>query len=135
MSGIRSKTSIEARFRDLLSKKIYKLGHRYRINHRKYFGNPDLVFPRHQIVIFVDGCFWHGCKLHYIKPKSNRKYWTNKLKENLGRDYKVTKYYHGIGWNIIRIWEHELKNKIIVNKTIDKIIACINKNATLNAAH
>jgi DNA mismatch endonuclease (patch repair protein) len=120
MSLIKSKeTKIEISFRKGLSEK----GLKYRKNSSKYFGKPDIVFASHKIVIFIDSCFWHGCKIHGRMPTANKKYWADKIKRNKERDTEVSKHYKKLGWHIIRIWEHDIKNKggKVVNK-IQKLI-------------
>ena len=70
MSKIRSKdTKIEILFR----KALWQQGYRYLKNSTRYFGKPDLVLPKYKTVIFIDSCFWHGCKKHGTKPKTNKK--------------------------------------------------------------
>ena len=90
---------------------------------RKYklFGNPDFVFPKQKIALFVDGCFWHGhyCRKH--TPKSNELYWTNKIKRNQNRDSEVGLKLSQMGWKVIRIWECELNNNDCVGKLLNKI--------------
>jgi len=89
---------------------------------RKYplAGNPDFVFPKHRIAIFIDGCFWHGCPKHCRMPKSNEEYWNNKIHRNKGRDEKVTSVLRKRGWIVARFWEHELKNTV-PNKKINML--------------
>ena len=72
------------------------------------FGAPDFVFPKERVVIFVDGCFWHGCPKHYRRPKSRQKYWDAKIQRNQQRDRKVTQTLRTKGWKVVRIWEHAL---------------------------
>jgi len=76
--------------------------------HVKKFGSPDFIFPQLKIVVFIDGCFWHGCKHHCIMPKSRIDYWDNKIERNKKRDKDVNKYYRKLGWRVIRLWEHRL---------------------------
>lgn len=76
----------------------------------KLFGKPDFTFLKNKIVIFVDGCFWHGHNCRNTKPQDNKNYWINKVKRNKQRDREVTKYLMDSGWTIIRLWECELKN-------------------------
>ncbi|MDR1248990.1 MAG: very short patch repair endonuclease [Treponema sp.] len=80
---------------------------------RKYKikGNPDFVFLKHRLAIFVDGCFWHGCPLHCRIPLENRDYWIGKIKKNFDRDMLTTELLQKRGWTVIRIWEHELGKK------------------------
>lgn len=73
------------------------------------FGRPDFANKRDKIVVFVDGCFWHGCHKHYVKPKSNVDFWERKIARNIRHDREVSKKLRDNGWKVIRIWEHELK--------------------------
>jgi DNA mismatch endonuclease (patch repair protein) len=108
MSRVRSRDSkIEISFR----KELWKRGFRYRKNSGKYFGKPDMVMPKYKTVIFVDSCFWHGCKKHCRLPAIRKVFWTKKIEGNKKRDKEVNKHYKKIGWRIIRIWEHDLKKK------------------------
>jgi len=108
MSAVRSKDSkIEIEFR----KSIWRAGFRYRKNPMKYFGKPDLILPKHKTVIFVDSCFWHGCKVHCRIPKVRKKYWVEKINRNAKRDKIVTIHYKKQGWKVFRIWEHDLPKK------------------------
>lgn len=105
MSKVRSKDSkIEIIFR----KALWKEGFRYRKNCKNYFGKPDLVLKKFKTVIFIDSCFWHGCKKHGSLPRTNKKFWLNKITANINRDKIVTKHYKKNEWKIIRIWEHEI---------------------------
>jgi DNA mismatch endonuclease (patch repair protein) len=67
----------------------------------------DIVFTRVRVVIFVDGCFWHGCPEHGHTPKANSHYWKPKLARNKERDARVTNALEADGWTVVRIWEHE----------------------------
>lgn len=107
MSRILSKnTSPEVKLRKLLSVKGIK---GYRL-HYKITGKPDLAFPKLKIAIFIDGCFWHRCKKDFVEPKSNINFWLPKIRQNLTRDKFVNKKLKKEGWEVIRIWEHEIKN-------------------------
>lgn len=106
MSAVRSKeTRIEIAFR----KELWRKGFRYRKNLEKYFGKPDIVLKRFKTVIFIDSCFWHGCKKHLRMPSVNKEYWKEKIERNKERDKEVSRYYRKKGWKILRIWEHEIK--------------------------
>ncbi|MDQ6631517.1 MAG: very short patch repair endonuclease [Verrucomicrobiota bacterium] len=78
---------------------------------RKYnlSGKPDLVYPRQKLVIFIDGCFWHGCQKCYRRPNSRQEYWDAKVKRNTVRDAKVSRTLKSNGWKVFRVWEHDLK--------------------------
>lgn len=75
---------------------------------QKLPGQPDFVFRHKRIAVFVDGCFWHGCPICYVKPKSNIEYWQNKIDRNIERDVDVDKLLDCKGWTLLRFWEHEL---------------------------
>lgn len=80
----------------------------------KLFGKPDFVFPKERVVIFVDGCFWHGHTCRNTKPQTNREYWTQKINRNQIRDIKVAEYLTNKNWKVIRIWECQLKDPKII---------------------
>lgn len=83
----------------------------------KLFGKPDFVFPHLKKVVFTDGCFWHGHDCRNTKPKSNKRYWANKIERNKNRDKMVNKILKQKGWDVIRIWECQLrKAKIPISK-------------------
>lgn len=69
---------------------------------------PDFIFRRGKLAIFVDGCFWHGCPLHSKLPTTNAEFWANKISGNIERDKRATKALQSAGWQVIRLWEHEL---------------------------
>jgi len=72
-------------------------------------GNPDFIHHKNKIVVFIDGCFWHICPKCFKEPKSNKRYWMPKLERNTIRDKEIKITYKTAGWNVVRIWEHELK--------------------------
>jgi DNA mismatch endonuclease, patch repair protein len=76
--------------------------------HQSLFGKPDFVFRSCRVAIFVDGCFWHSCPKHSVKPRSNVEFWQKKLTANIVRDKLVTRTLRKAGWQVLRIWEHEL---------------------------
>ena len=69
------------------------------------FGNPDFVFRRERVAVFVDGCFWHGCPRHATLPANNRAFWTAKLALNAHRDRAVSRALRASGWTVLRVWE------------------------------
>jgi DNA mismatch endonuclease (patch repair protein) len=69
-------------------------------------GRPDFVFPREKLVVFVDGCFWHGCPKHATWPKQNAEFWRIKILGNRRRDRGVNRQLRKTGWRVVRIWEH-----------------------------
>ena len=77
-------------------------------------GRPDFVFRQSRLAIFIDGCFWHTCPYHGRQPDSNKRYWSKKLSRNKDRDAFVSKALKGLGWRVVRIWEHELRKESLV---------------------
>jgi len=85
-----------------------KPGNSLRTSHsalRIFTVRPDFVFRKQRTVIFVDGCFWHGCPRHATKPKQNAAFWRKKLAANRARDLRVNRRLRQAGWRVIRIWE------------------------------
>jgi len=71
-------------------------------------GKPDFVFKTQRVAVFIDGCYWHGCKCRRL-PKKNRRYWQEKFDANQARDKRVTRQLRAEGWNVLRFWEHQIK--------------------------
>ena len=112
MQGNRSRdTSPELQVRRYL----HSVGLRYRVHTRPikdWNRKADIVFPRAKTVVFVNGCFWHGCPEHYKEPKTNTSYWSPKIKRNVERDAETFTRLKSEGWSVIVLWEHEdLKKK------------------------
>lgn len=78
---------------------------------RKPRVRPDFVFRDARLVIFVDGCFWHGCPTHGTRPRQNRKFWDEKIARNRQRDRHVTRALRKQGWTVLRLWECALARK------------------------
>ena len=111
MFNVKSKDSkIEVLFR----KALWKKGLRYSKNSSKYFGKPDVVLLKYKTAIFLDSCFWHGCKRHCRIPTVRKKYWVAKMARNKERDKEVSRYYKKKGWKIFRIWEHNLEKENLI---------------------
>lgn len=75
-------------------------------------GNPDFLFVTRKIAVFVDGCFWHGCPACGHTPKTNRPFWSAKIRKNRARDALNTQALVHIGYRVIRFWEHDLKREL-----------------------
>ena len=73
-------------------------------------GKPDFVFSESRTVVFVDGCFWHGCPQHCRLPNTRHNYWQSKIEANVIRDRMVSRTLRKAGWTVLRFWEHELTN-------------------------
>ena len=108
MSRIRSK---DTKPEILVRSYLFSKGLRFRKNDKRYPGSPDIVLPKYKTMVFVHGCFWHlhdGCRYARI-PKSNVEYWEKKLYRNKERDEHNQKELEEMGWNVITVWECELK--------------------------
>lgn len=119
MAAIRSKnTKPEV----LLRKALFASGFRFRIHVKNLPSAPDIVLPKYNSIILVHGCFWHGhfCKISRI-PKSNIKFWGNKIYGNQARDLKTKAALKKLGWKVLIVWECTL-NKKNFSKTFTKIL-------------
>jgi DNA mismatch endonuclease (patch repair protein) len=109
MSKIRSKnTKPELALR----KALFARGFRYRVNVPNLPGKPDIVLLKYKTVIFLHGCFWHrheGCKYAYT-PKTNTKFWVDKITSNAERDKVNAEKLTALGWNIVTVWECEIRH-------------------------
>ena len=103
MARIRGKdTGPEQRLR----RALWRAGHRYRLQYKTPVGRPDVVFPGRRVAVFIDGCFWHGCPTHYVRPRSREEFWRENLRINVERDRRQTLELERIGWRVVRLWEH-----------------------------
>jgi DNA mismatch endonuclease (patch repair protein) len=109
MKGNRGRdTAPEVRVRSLL----HRSGHRFRKNllvrvpGLRRGARADIALTRHRVVVFVDGCFWHGCPEHGHVPKANTDYWGPKLGRNVRRDRIIDEKFQLAGWKVLRVWEH-----------------------------
>ena len=121
MAAIRSK---DTKPEMIVRRGLWKRGFRYRLNHKRLPGHPDLVLKKYRTCIFVNGCFWHG---HHINlpfddlqftiensecckiPKTNREFWIAKIRRNKKRDKEDQRQLAAMGWHCITVWECELK--------------------------
>lgn len=104
----------------------------WRANFRPLPGTPDFAFPGVKLAVFVDGCFWHGCKRclrHRRKPATNAAFWRKKVRNNIARDKRVNRRLNRMGWSVLRIWEHALEKdgasviRRLMNKISDRKMA------------
>ena len=89
------------------------------------FGKPDFTLRRQRIIIFVDGCFWHGCLKHCSIPVNNRAFWKKKLTANRERDRLVTRTLRKQGWRVICVWEHDLAVNGALTSKLERIVATL----------
>ncbi len=119
MSRIRAKdTGVELALR----RALHKRGLRFRLR-PDLPGTPDLAFPRAKVSVFVDGCFWHHCPVHYQSPVNNAGYWRAKVTRNIERDRRADRDLEKLGWTVIRVWEHEIESGVAgVMRRIDSAV-------------
>jgi len=103
----RANTRPEVAVRSLLHRRGLRFRKDVTIRAEALRTTADIVFPRHQLAVFIDGCFWHQCPDHSHVPRANPGYWERKLARNVERDAQVTKALTAAGWTVVRIWEHE----------------------------
>lgn len=95
----------------MVRKFLFSRGFRYRLNHPRLPGHPDIVLRKYRAVVFVNGCFWHGhegCRF-FVLPKTNTAFWKEKIARNRTRDVEERKRLAEMGWHCITIWECQLK--------------------------
>jgi DNA mismatch endonuclease (patch repair protein) len=88
---------------------LHGLGLRYFVHSRpiaEFRREADVAFSRVRVAVFVDGCFWHGCRRHRSPSGRNREWWEQKLRRNVLRDRETNRRLVGAGWFVIRVWEH-----------------------------
>ena len=104
----------------------HSLGLRFRLHRKDLPGRPDLVFPKHQLAVFVHGCFWHrhdGCRYAYT-PKSRVAFWTNKFAGNIARDQRNEEALRNLGWQVLVIWECETWNEESIRQRLAARVHC-----------
>ncbi|WP_042371996.1 very short patch repair endonuclease [Bacteroides neonati] len=111
----------------LVRKFLFSHGFRYRLNHPRLPGHPDIVLRKYRTAIFVNGCFWHGhdnCR-YFRLPKTNIDFWQKKIERNKERDKKEQCQLATMGWHYITIWECQLKPKVRM-QTLESLVYTLN---------
>ncbi len=107
MQAIKSRdTTPERKIRQL----VHARGARYRVSARPLPDlrrTADMIFRSAKVAVFIDGCYWHGCDEHYVPPKTNSGYWSDKVARNIARDRDTDQKLTEAGWLVLRFWEHE----------------------------
>ena len=109
MSAIKSKNT---RPEIIVRKFLHSKGYRFRLHRKDLPGSPDIVLPKYKTAIFVHGCFWHrhqGCK-YATNPKTRIKFWENKFNQNIKRDKENILSLRNLKWEVLVVWECQLKN-------------------------
>ncbi|WP_371603738.1 very short patch repair endonuclease [Streptomyces sp. NBC_01220] len=107
MQAIRSRDTQPER---LIRRLVHANGLRYRVAARPLPDlrrTADLVFRPAKVAVFIDGCYWHGCPEHYVAPKTNPGYWSDKVARNMARDRDTDQRLTEAGWLVLRFWEHQ----------------------------
>lgn len=123
LANRRRDTSAEWKVRRLL----HARGLRYRVDLPLPFDQrrrADITFTRAKVVVFIDGCFWHGCPQHYVPPKSHPEYWIPKIEANRARDAQTTHQLEELGWTVLRCWEHEDPRAVV-----EQVVAALAERA------
>ncbi|MGW7466830.1 very short patch repair endonuclease [Streptomyces xantholiticus] len=110
MQAIRSRDTTPER---LIRRLVHAQGLRYRVAARPLPDlrrTADMVFRPVKLAVFIDGCYWHGCPEHYVRPKTNCGYWSDKVTRNVTRDRDTDERLRQAGWTVLRFWEHESPN-------------------------
>ncbi|MES2371881.1 MAG: very short patch repair endonuclease [Bacteroidota bacterium] len=97
----------------IVRKFLFAQGFRYRLHEKKLPGKPDLTLKKYKTIILINGCFWHGHETcgSYQMPKSNEVFWSDKIEKNKARDIETEIKLKKLGWDIIKVWECELRSK------------------------
>jgi DNA mismatch endonuclease (patch repair protein) len=122
MSRIRDKnTKPEIIIRSM----IHKMGFRFRLHDKTLPGKPDIVLPRHKKIIFIHGCFWHlhNCRYGRVKPKTNADFWQAKRLSNKIRDKKNLVELKKLGWQILVVWECQIKKMPILMQKVNEFLS------------
>ncbi len=100
----------------LVRKHLFSEGFRFRKNVKDLPGKPDIVLPKYKTIVFIHGCFWHGhtCKRGAL-PETNQEFWKEKIEKNVERDNRNISELKAKGWNVIVIWQCEIKNAELQN--------------------
>ncbi|MFF9065247.1 very short patch repair endonuclease [Streptomyces sp. NPDC014891] len=107
MQAIRSR---DTKPEQLVRRLLHAQGLRYRVAARPVADlrrTADIVFRPVRVAVFIDGCYWHGCPEHYVPPKTNPGYWSDKVAGNMARDRDTDARLLEAGWAVLRFWEHE----------------------------
>ncbi|SFO26207.1 T/G mismatch-specific endonuclease [Chitinophaga sp. YR627] len=112
----------------LVRKFLHANGFRYRLHVKDMPGRPDIILPKYKTVIFINGCFWHGhegCK-YYVIPKTRTDWWRQKINSNINNDRKACQKLTENQWNVIVIWECELRKDKLEN-TLKELLVKLGK--------
>ncbi|MEY5060585.1 MAG: hypothetical protein RIS45_506 [Planctomycetota bacterium] len=114
----------------LVRSALHRAGFRFRLYASGLPGRPDIVLPKHGVVIFVHGCFWHrhGCTLS-SEPSTRRRFWNEKFARNVARDARNARALRRLGWRVLTVWECALRSKPVRERAIAGLVRKITRNA------
>jgi DNA mismatch endonuclease, patch repair protein len=116
MSRVKSRDTMPER---IVRSMLHAMGYRYRLQRKDLPGKPDIVFGPRKKAVFIHGCFWHGHRCPKGRPpKSNEKFWRAKIETNRARDRRSIRKLKALGWEVLTIWQCELKGPLAVRKRI-----------------
>lgn len=124
MASIRGKNT---RPEIMVRKFLFSRGFRYRLNHPRLPGHPDIVMRKYRTCIFVNGCFWHGhdnCR-YFVLPKTSTEFWKAKIERNRARDIEEQRKLASMGWHCITVWECQLK-PAVRKQTLESLVYTLN---------
>lgn len=114
----------------LIRREAHRRGLRYRVD-AQLPGMPrrraDMLFPGRRLAVFVDGCFWHSCPEHSSVPRANREWWIRKLDANRARDRETDDHLLGLGWAVLRFWEHE--DPLVAVDAVERVVRAATNEA------
>lgn len=116
----------------IVRKFLFSRGFRYRKNDKRYPGSPDIVLPKYHMMIFVNGCFWHGhsgCRAARL-PKTRHEFWEEKVSDNMARDARNIRLLEQDRWRVIVVWECELKEANKRNRRLNALVTEITANTS-----
>jgi DNA mismatch endonuclease (patch repair protein) len=109
----------------LIRRYLHAAGLRFRLNDSRLPGRPDIVLPRHRVVVFVHGCFWHrhlGCR-YATTPATRADFWASKFSSNVQRDKRVAAELAALGWNVLTLWECEMRDPENLDELFWRIVS------------
>jgi len=106
-----------------LRRALWGGGLRYRTRTSIEGAKPDIAFPGKRVVVFVDGCFWHGCPKHFSVPRENASFWSSKIEKNRARDARNNQRLESHGWRVLRFWECEVEKEL--DRVVGRIRRCL----------
>lgn len=103
---------------------LHKIGYRFTLHNKNLPGKPDIVLPRHQKIVFVHGCFWHGhkrCK-RAKRPDTHKEFWNRKIEGNIKRDEKVGRQLRSLGWKLLVLWQCQTRDIEKLLKSLERFM-------------